>query len=276
MRQGPALICAGTSPEVARTLARHAAALLAARKAVVLSVWDAGDPDELQVEERQAAEAAAQAAAEELEGAGWDVARRVEAGPESAAQVALQIAEELDAAVTVAGAHERPDAEPGSLGHEVRALAHASAGPLLVVPRDAPPSGDGPLFAAYDGSGAARAALEAAGVLLQPRRVIVATAARSVDGTSSARRAFDEESRARAAQTAAEGATRLPGAEAAELLSPAPPWAALARAADAAGAAVIVAGNKGHSRIAALLLGSVAEGLLRHAGRPVLLVAETS
>ncbi|MGH2943399.1 MAG: universal stress protein, partial [Solirubrobacteraceae bacterium] len=48
--------------------------------------------------------------------------------------------------------------------------------------------------------------------------------------------------------------------------------AAIACAAADHDAAVIVTGTRGRSRIAAALLGSTAEGIVRHAGRPVLLV----
>jgi nucleotide-binding universal stress UspA family protein len=40
--------------------------------------------------------------------------------------------------------------------------------------------------------------------------------------------------------------------------------------------AIIVTGTRGHSRIAAALLGSTAAGILRHANRPVLLVPPTA
>ena len=48
--------------------------------------------------------------------------------------------------------------------------------------------------------------------------------------------------------------------------------AARRAAAQTANAAVIVTGSRGRSRIAAALLGSTAENVVRHAGRPVLLV----
>ena len=50
------------------------------------------------------------------------------------------------------------------------------------------------------------------------------------------------------------------------------PWRALAAAAADHDAAVIVTGSRGHSTLVSALIGSVAEGLIRHAGRPVLLV----
>jgi nucleotide-binding universal stress UspA family protein len=47
---------------------------------------------------------------------------------------------------------------------------------------------------------------------------------------------------------------------------------AIVGAADERDAAVVVTGTRGRSPLTATLLGSTAEGILRHAGRPVLLV----
>jgi len=49
--------------------------------------------------------------------------------------------------------------------------------------------------------------------------------------------------------------------------------AAIIGAADEHGAAIVVTGTRGRSRLAAALLESSAEGILRHAERPVLLVS---
>jgi nucleotide-binding universal stress UspA family protein len=49
-------------------------------------------------------------------------------------------------------------------------------------------------------------------------------------------------------------------------------WQALVAAAAEQDAAIVVTGTRGHSPMAAAMIGSVAEGLLRYAGRPVLLV----
>jgi nucleotide-binding universal stress UspA family protein len=51
-------------------------------------------------------------------------------------------------------------------------------------------------------------------------------------------------------------------------------WQGIVRCADELDAAVIVTGTRGRSGVAAAVLGSTAQGLLHHAHRPVLVVAD--
>jgi nucleotide-binding universal stress UspA family protein len=201
----------------------------------------------------------------------------------------LERADELDAAVIVAGIAERPSPHPGSLGRQARALAHRSHRPLLLLPADAAPARpDAPAVFAYDGSGPADDALRAAQDLLRPRPASLATVWQSasyVHGLAllavPAAAAYtgadelDDETRRRAQAVATNGAKQL-GAAGWQYETAVPEARSVAHAiigaADARDAAIVVTGTRGRSRVAAALLGSTAEGVLRHASRPVLLV----
>ncbi|MEY2512769.1 MAG: Universal stress protein family [bacterium] len=195
--RGPILLCAGTDPGAAARLAEGAATLLA------------------------------DAAAELLAARGMRVTTSVRPQECAPWQEILELADEIDASVIVAGAGESPAPRAGSLGAQVRALAHRTRRPLLVLPPDGTAAAPGaPALLAYDGSSPARRAISAAATLLRPRPAVVVRAWHSVA-----------------------------------------PVIAVER-----DAAVVVAGTRGHSRFAAALLGSNAESIVRHAGRPVLLV----
>jgi nucleotide-binding universal stress UspA family protein len=88
---------------------------------------------------------------------------------------------------------------------------------------------------------------------------------------------LDEAARLRAADRADDGAAQLRAAgwdgEALAIETSRNVVAAIVDAADEHDAALVVTGTRGRSRVAAALLGSSAEGILRGAGRPVLLVA---
>jgi nucleotide-binding universal stress UspA family protein len=88
---------------------------------------------------------------------------------------------------------------------------------------------------------------------------------------------LDEAARLRAADRAGEGAGQLVAAgwstsETLAIETSRNVVGAIVDAADEHDAAVVVTGTRGRSRVAAALLGSSAEGILRCAGRPVLLV----
>ena len=304
----PILVCAGTDPAAAARLAEVAASLLAGRPAVVLATWHTPplsgletvmdalyDADlELRAAARDAAAAAAAAAAKVLAARGVEVTRRLSPEEMPPWHVALEIADEVGASVVVAGTSEAPAAHAGALGREARALAHRSRRPLLLVPpAAAPPAAAAPAVFAYDGSAPAAHALDVAADLLQPRPALVTTAWETtsyavgvallavpagVAQTGADR--LDEASRNHAEVIAGEGAERLARAgwhrEALALEARHNVATAMIGYAGDHEAAVIVTGTRGRARITAALLGSTAEALLRHAGRPVLLVPPTT
>ena len=149
-----------------------------------------------------------------------------------------------------------------------------------------------PIVIAYDGSDRARAAIAYAGeVLRYPRAVVVcvwapvepALPAATIAAPSSVAvvggRRIDVLERERAEHVAEEGAelARRAGFAAESLLvrRDGPPWRAIVDYAAEADAAMIVTGTRGRSRAVAAVLGSTAEGVLRHAHRPVLVVPDT-
>jgi nucleotide-binding universal stress UspA family protein len=303
-QRGPILLCAGTDPAAAARLARTAASLLADRPAVVLATWEpppiAGmesaldalydTHEELRAAARNNAVRTARAACEELEAHGVHVTRQICPEEQSPWQEIIDLADELDAAVIVAGTNEHP----GPLGGQARALAHRAHRPLLLVPESA--GGAERVAAAifaYDGSPAAGHAVAIAAQLLRPRPAIVASVWSSAahvvgvamlavpdDVVRKGAASLDAAARLRAADRAGDGAAQLRAAgwagEALAIETSRNVVGAIVDAADEHDAAIVVTGTRGRSRVAAALLGSSAEGILRCAGRPVLLVAPAS
>jgi nucleotide-binding universal stress UspA family protein len=302
--RGPILLCAGTEPAAAASLAEAAAALLADRPAVVLATWaplpvhsgmdavmDAlyDIHADLRQTAADAADATARAACEVLDAHGLDATTRVHCDDGSPWRTILDVADELDAAAIVAGSAERPSPHPGSLGRRARALAHRSHRPLLLLPTGAAPADpDAPAMFAYDASAPADHAIRTAATLLRPRPALLTTAWQSATYAvglallavpdAVARKGADEldnDSHRKAHAHATHGAALLgaagwPCETAAPEARSAP--SAIIGAANEHDAAIIVTGTRGHSRITAALIGSTAEGILRHADRPVLLV----
>lgn len=300
----PFLLCAGTDPAAAARLAEAAASLLADRPAVVVATWhtppmsgletvmDALYDSELDLRSaaREAAAEAVAAASAALSAHGIAVSRTVCAEEEPPWRIVLDLAGETGASVIVAGTAQAAGAQPGALGREARALAHRSERPLLFIPPGAAPADRvAPAIFADDGSAPAAHATQAASGLLRPRPAIVATAWETtsyavgvallavparVAQTSADR--LDELARAHAEETAAAAGAQLAGAgwscDSVALEARHNAAGAILAAAREHDAAAIVTGTRGRSRIAAALLGSTAETLLRHAGRPVLLV----
>ena len=302
-RRGPVLLCAGTDPAVAAHLAEVAACLLADRQAIVLAAWQppalagldalAGGLHDahagVRATAREAAAEAAHAACEVLEAHGLKVTPTICPEDRAPWQVVLEIADEHDAAAIVAGTSEGA-AAPGALGSQARALAHRCRRPLLLVPPDALPAAPAaPAIFAYDGSPPAGRAVAAAAALLRRRPALVASVWHStmaVVGVASialpdevARRGaanLDDAARLQARGLASAGATMLSAAgwacETGALETARGVPAAIVGVADDRDAAIVVTGTRGRSRIAAALLGSNAEAIVRHAQRPVLLV----
>lgn len=146
-----------------------------------------------------------------------------------------------------------------------------------------------PVLIAYDGSDGSKAAIDAAGRLFPDRRVIVVSVWHSMAAAapasliaipaSVASRAYEEldsESERQAAARAAEGATaaREAGLNASgeAVLCAGQVWATLVNTADEADADAIVLGSRGLSAVKSALVGSVANGVLHHSARPVVVV----
>jgi nucleotide-binding universal stress UspA family protein len=305
LHPGPVLLCAGTDPTAAARLAEVAVSLLGDRPVIVLATWPpppiAGFEsvmdalydahEDLRAAAHQAAERTARAASNALEAHGVHVARQV-CPPEEQSpwQEILDTADEFNAGVIVAGTTEGTAAHAGALGRQARALAHRAHRPLLFVPADAAPAAAArPAIFAYDGSPAAGQAVSAAIELLRARPAVVAsvwhTATYAVEVAMLAvpdevvrkgAEGLDEAARLHAAAVASEAGAALTGAgwsgESAAVQTSHNVPAAIVATADEHDAAIVVTGTRGRSRVAATLLGSSAEGIVRHAGRPVLLV----
>ena len=147
----------------------------------------------------------------------------------------------------------------------------------------------GPILIAYDGSDHARAAIAAAGAVLATGPAVVACAWAPIASSAPVARLgapaavasvgaerLDAAARERAEGLAEEGAAlaREAGfdAEARAVEGEGSAWHALVRCADELAAPVVVTGTRGRSALAAAVIGSTAQGLLNHAGRPVLVV----
>jgi nucleotide-binding universal stress UspA family protein len=301
---GPILLCAGTDPAAAAHLAEVAASVLASRPAVVLATWEPppltalrsmadslyDTQAELRDIARRAAMDTARAAADVLHAHGIHVTRQVCPEEQSPWEEILDAADRFDASVVVAGTSEDAAARHGTLGGQARALAHRAHRPLLLVPADGAPAGGAqPAIFAYDGSPAAGHAVTVAAQILAPRPALVASVwqtASYVVGVAmlavpdevvrKGAEGLDDAARLRAFGEAGDAAQQLVATGwssegvAVETARNVP--TAILETADEHDAAVIVTGTRGRSRIAAALLGSSAEAIARHAGRPVLLV----
>jgi nucleotide-binding universal stress UspA family protein len=142
---------------------------------------------------------------------------------------------------------------------------------------------DAPILICYDGSADSDRAIEAAAVLLGPRRAVVVdvgptlTAAESVAAVSAVvpGNAFEdlntdsalEKARAGAGRARKAGFKAEPRAELRE-----PVWEGIVDVADEIDAAVIVLGSRGLNGIREQFEGSVSHDVAEHAGRPVLIV----
>jgi nucleotide-binding universal stress UspA family protein len=300
------LLCAGTDAACAARLAVQATALLAPRPVVVLATWELppahGAVDAMMdalydthADVREAAHRlavrAAAAACDVLEAHGIDATPKVRPEEGSPWQTIIDVAERLDSVAIVAGLTDERGSHPQTIGRTARALSHRSKRPLLLLPVEskAPLDEGAPAIFAYDASPAAAHALTEAARLLRPRDGVVTSAWQNVSSIVGIARAAVPDDVARKGAAGLDLAARLEAedeADAGVALLAAAGWTAaavavetarnvpgaLVAAADDHDAAVVVCGTRGRSRVAAALLGSTAEAIVRHAGRPVLLV----
>ncbi len=143
---------------------------------------------------------------------------------------------------------------------------------------------DGPVLLCFDGSPAAIDAIVRAAPLVARRQALVLTVwsapvGMAVHGMAAEARAFEVEEATRAGTQAAKGCEIARGAGfTAEPItacgSSEGTWHAILDAADEHDASLIVVGARGLGGFRAALLGSVSEGIVRHARRPVLVMHE--
>jgi nucleotide-binding universal stress UspA family protein len=141
---------------------------------------------------------------------------------------------------------------------------------------------DRPVLLCYDGSPGAREAIVRAAELVTRKRALVlsvwsGTVGMAVHGMAAEERALDTRQEQLAAAQADEGsaAARAAGFASEPITacgSSEGTWHAILEAADDHDASLIVVGARGLGPVKAALLGSVSEGVVRHARRPVMVV----
>jgi nucleotide-binding universal stress UspA family protein len=141
---------------------------------------------------------------------------------------------------------------------------------------------DAPILICYDGSADSDRAIEAAAVLLGPRRAVVVdigptlTAAESVAAVSAVvpGNAFEDLNMDNALEKARAGAGRAreAGFKAEPRALMEPVWESIVDVGDEIDAAVIVLGSRGLKGIREQFEGSVSHEVAEHASRPVLIV----
>lgn len=303
---GPALIAYDGSEDAA-TAIRQAGHLLAPRPAIVAHVWEslagmllhsdvAGltggireAAAELHAEDRRKGERIAAEGTRLAQAAGINAASRALEGRSKAWPALLAESDAIDAAVIVIGSRGLGYVKSALFGSVSSGLLHHAHRPVLVVPPLDERLPSGRVLVAFDGSDAARAAVEAAGGLLARREVAVETVwfpytpvagagAPTAPVVVASPRA-DEIDRyvAELAEKTADDGARLAsrsglGAEADALRASGPVWATLRDRAGHCGSPAIVVGSRGRSAVAEAVLGSVSSAVVHHADVPVLVV----
>jgi nucleotide-binding universal stress UspA family protein len=295
----------------AQEAVRAAAAVLAGRRAIVLTVWAPigpgaaarlALPDEvvaagvaaLDDDARHSALGLAEEGARLARADGLDAEPMESSRRGGVAATITAVADDHSAGVVVVGSRGRSAVRSTVVGSVTYGVLQGGRRPVLVARSSSTserPEHDGPLVLCYDGSIAARHALDVAGSVLPPGRALVvhcwqptaeATLVRAAahpmlvprlqDLVSELNRADENEAEA----VAAEGVhvARAAGMDAASLVVPERDGVSetLARVAEEQRARLIVAGSRGRSPWSALVVGSVSHGLLHRSGCPLLVV----
>jgi nucleotide-binding universal stress UspA family protein len=289
---------------------RCAGALLAPRRAVVAYVWDSlaslllhtdvsklggtmmEAANELDAADREEAQARASEGAELARRAGFDATAVAAMGKPKAWPTLLELAREHDAVAVVVGSSGLGGVKSALLGSVSSGVLHHAHLPVLVVPPPEEERPPGPVVIGYDGSDAARRAVEAAGSLLAVREAVVqtvwvsyagvapaATAGMPAPTTAEAVRQIDSGLAEGAHKTAYEGA-RLAAAHGLESRPEAVQaggnaWRTLLGTAHDRRAAAVVVGSRGRTSMGTAVLGSVSRALAHHARVPLLIVPPT-
>ena len=310
----PVLIAYDGSTHAERAI-QAAAALLPGRPALVLTVWRSvrraavssrlalpydvvqGGVAALDAEARDEAKRLAEDGARLAREGGLRADAETAECERSTAATIAAVADAHDTAVVVVGSRGHSAVRSTFLGSVTYGLLHATRHPVLVV-RDDPTADarafEGPVMLCYDGSAPARHAAEVAGGLLDGSRALVVHAWEPVEDRLLRPAAYaplapqladvaaelDAADRAEAETVAAEGAevARAAGFEATSRIvdERQGTWECLDGAAEEEDARLVVAGSRGRSSLASLVIGSVSHGLLHHSSRPLLIVPPQS
>jgi nucleotide-binding universal stress UspA family protein len=308
---GPMLIAYDGSLPAQEAL-RAAAAVLAGRSATILTVWASvrhgAAASRLALPDTVVAAGVAAldgGARDDAVRVGEEGARLARTGGLSAdaieavqrggvAATIAAVAEEHNASVVVVGSRGRSAVRSTVVGSVTYGLLHAVRRPVLVARDSSTTEGsvhDGPLVFCYDGSNAARHALELAGGLLPSAGALVVHCWQPTREGTLVRRAahpmlvprlrdlvseLNRDDEDRAETVAAEGAqvARAAGMDAAARAVPERDGTSetLAQFAEDERAQLIIAGSRGRSPWSSLVLGSVSHGLLHRSSCPLLIV----
>lgn len=196
-------------------------------------------------------------------GEGAETAIREAADP---ARGIVEAATELGADIIVMGQHNKGGLARLMVGDTTAGVIGHAACPVLVVPRAAH-LWEKRVLLATDGSPHSEAATEAAGRIARQARLPISVVS-VVTGSHNDERRKEAERAVSAAEERLKGL----GLQAEGQVAEGRPDEAIIKAAEAAGADLIVVGSHGRTGLTKILLGSVAERVIGHAPCPVLVV----
>jgi nucleotide-binding universal stress UspA family protein len=185
-----------------------------------------------------------------------------------------RLASERRAALLVAGTAARKGLDRFLVGSVASELAAGAPCPLVAVPRGAALEDPGPVLAGYDGSEhSLRAARHAAALAARLGRELVLLHVAGRDEGVRPDAELARELHGAGVRGLGEDPDRPPlDLKVSLAVEEGDPVKALAGAARERAAALIVTGTRGRNALSKALLGSVSVGLVRDAGRPVVLV----